>query len=537
MQADFYLDYDVLSVGQAHKVYLMARLMSGPVPASPQRLPLNLGLVIDRSGSMAGDKIAYTRQAAQFLVQNLGPKDTLSVILYNHEVEVLLPPQQLVYKDPVVQRLSEIKTGGTTNLSGGWLEGCNLVSQNLDEGQLNRVIIMSDGLANRGITDQSRLVALAQQKREQGVSTTTMGLGADFNEDLLIAMADAGGGAFYFIESPEVAPLIFQEELRGLLSMVGQNLAVQLEFGDHVDEVRQLNAYPSDTSLKHVSYRLGDIYADEMKTIVLELSISALEKLGMVEVATLRFEYDELSDNGSQHRSIELPIHVKVVPYAALLPPPNKDVRRSVLLLQAAQARREAVHAADKGDFLEASQVLRAVADDIEQSQIISPELDEERDALLKQASEMESGDNYDKYSRKSMQTQAFYTMTDWHEGTQHLRTREMERVFKKPAVEKKPGVAPLFMSWNNRQFPLDADLIRIGRASKNDIVIDRRSVSRFHSQITRLVDGLVLEDLSSTNGTFVNDTRLEGQPHTLSVGDVVRFGDEQVIFHDAPLE
>ncbi|MBI5671335.1 MAG: FHA domain-containing protein [Chloroflexi bacterium] len=537
MLADFYLDYDRLTAGQAHTIYLMARLMSGPAPASQRRLPLNLGLVIDRSGSMAGDKIAFTRQAAQFLVQNLGPNDTLSVVLYNHEIETLQPPQRVTHKDAITQRIGAIKTGGTTNLSGGWLEGCNLVAQNLGGEQLNRVIIMSDGLANRGITDSARLVALAQQKREQGISTTTMGLGADFNEDLLMAMADAGGGAFYFIESPEVAPLIFEEELRGLLSMVGQNLSVQLEFSDYIDAVRQLNAYPSETGAKHVAYRLGDIFADEVKTLVLELSIPALAEVGEYRVATLRFDYDELTPDGSHHRTLELPIRVTVVPYAALLPPPNKDVRRSVLLLQAAQARREAVQAADRGEFVEASQVLRSVAEAIEESQIISPDLEEERNALLVQASEIESGDSYDKLSRKFMQTQAFYTMTDWHEGTQNLRTREMERVVKPSPIIKKPGVIPTLLVWNNRQYPLDKDLIRIGRAAQNDIIIDRRSVSRFHGQITRQNDALVLEDLSSTNGTYVNEIRLEGQPHTLSVGDVVRFGDEQVIFHDAPPE
>ncbi|HEX2905810.1 MAG TPA: VWA domain-containing protein, partial [Phototrophicaceae bacterium] len=357
MQADFFLDYDEVPVGQAHKVYLLARLMSGPAPAYQRRLPLNLGLVIDRSGSMAGEKIAYTRQAAQFVVQNLGANDLLSVVLYNHDIEVLLPPQTLGNKDTVIQRLGGIKTGGTTNLSGGWLESCNLVAQNQAADRLNRVIIMSDGLANRGITDQARLVGLAQKKREQGISTTTMGLGADFNEDLLMAMADAGGGAFYFIESPEVTPLIFQEELRGLLTTVGQNLVVQLEFGEHTEAVRQLNAYPSETGTQHVAYRLGDIFGDEMKTLVLELSLPAFEQAGEQQVAVLRFEYDELTESGSQRHRLEFPIRVKVVPYSGLLPAPRQDVRRSVLLLQAAQARRDAVQAADQGNFSEASQV------------------------------------------------------------------------------------------------------------------------------------------------------------------------------------
>src|SRR5690606_14751727 len=145
--------------------------------------------------------IAYTRQAAQFLVQNLGTRDLLSIVLYNEGVETLLQPEYVTNKDSIIQRILSIKAGGMTNLSGGWLQGCNLVAQNMIDDSLNRVILMSDGLANRGITATLKLVDLARQKKDAGITTTTMGLGADFNEDLLMEMADAGGGAFYFIES------------------------------------------------------------------------------------------------------------------------------------------------------------------------------------------------------------------------------------------------------------------------------------------------------------------------------------------------
>ncbi|MCL4255496.1 MAG: VWA domain-containing protein, partial [Anaerolineae bacterium] len=90
MQADFILDYDVLKVNVAQKIYLMARVVSGEAIHQQKRRPLNLSLVVDKSGSMAGDKIDYTRQAAQFLVQNLGVNDTLSIVLYNDTVETLL---------------------------------------------------------------------------------------------------------------------------------------------------------------------------------------------------------------------------------------------------------------------------------------------------------------------------------------------------------------------------------------------------------------------------------------------------------------
>ncbi len=409
MQADFALEYDVLTVEQSQKLYLMARLASGPAPDNQRRRPLNLSLVIDRSGSMGGDKIAYTRQAAQFLVQNLGARDFLSIVLYNEAVETLLQPESVTHKDAINQRIATIKAGGMTNLSGGWLQGCNLVATNWRSDYLNRVILMSDGLANRGITSPLKLVSMAQQKHDDGISTTTMGLGADFNEDLLMAIADAGGGAFYFIESPEVAPLIFEEELRGLLSLVGQNLVVSIEPTPDVTHVSQLNAYNMHTDGTSVSFDLGDVFGDEVKTLVLELVIPALKSAGQHQIATLRFEYDEIRENGTEHRILEQPVYVNVDVPSELPAPPNPEVRRSVLLLQAAQARREAVAAADKGEFGHASQVLRRAAENIDQSEVVNEELAEEKSALLKQASEMERGhEYYTNYSRKVMATLSY---------------------------------------------------------------------------------------------------------------------------------
>jgi Ca-activated chloride channel homolog len=518
MRADFVLDYDVLTVEQPHKMYLMARLISGSAPIDKRRRPLNLSLVIDRSGSMAGDKINYTKQASQILVQNLGAQDTLSIVLYNEGVETLLAPEAVQRKDLISQRIDTIKAGGTTNLSGGWLEGCNYVAQNREDERINRVILMSDGHANRGVTQMDKLVALAQQKANDGISTTTMGLGEDFNEDLMIAMAHAGGGAFYFIESPEVAPLIFQEELQGLLSVVGQNLVISVEMTDDVLAVHQLNAYPMHSDGRRVSFRLGDVFGDEVKALLLELSIPALKEVGQKQIGVLRFEYDELLESGSLHRVLELPININIAPEGRLPAPANEEVSQSVLLLKAAQARREAVSAADKGNYQTASEILRNVAQSIEDSQILSAELQEERSALLKQADDLEQGeDAYDSYSRKMMSTQSIYTMTDKHSATQALRIRDFERQAKanEPQIEKQAG-----------------DLIRMGRAPQNEIVINARGVSRFHCQLKREGDQLILEDLNSTNGTMVEGVALKS-PYTLSVGDEIYLCNERLVFHN----
>lgn len=546
MQADFYLDYDVLTVDRPQKLHLMAHLTAGSAPDDTRRRPLNLSLVIDRSGSMAGEKIDYTRQAAQFLVQNLSARDLLSIVLYNDTVETLLMPERVQRKDIISQRIATIKASGTTNLSSGWLEGVRLVNQNLDEAYLNRVILMSDGLANRGVTSTDQLVTMTAQKFAEKVSTTTMGLGADFNEDLMMAMANAGGGAFYFIESPEVTPLIFQEELQGLLNVIGQNFTVTVELTDDVLMVNQLNAYPMHTDGRRVSFRLGDVFGDEVKGLLLEISVTGLQTPGMRQIATLKFEYDELHERGVQHRIWEKPIYVRVEP-GEIKALPNVEVRQSVLLLKAAQARRLAVKEADRGQFGTAAQILREVAKSIEAEVESSVPLAEEHKALIQQAVEMEKGEsNYTGYSRKTMSTQAFYTMTSRHEDTVMLRLREMERQpdrktqtnIEIPAasdeikVEKRQGVVPTYVTWKEKTFSLKGDLIRIGRSTHNEIVISAGGVSRFHCQIRREGNQFLLEDLGSTNGTMVSGVLLTAA-HRLEVGDIAYLCDEKLIFHD----
>lgn len=551
MRADFSLDYDVLTVEHPQKLFLMARFEAGEGFSDALRRPLNLSLVIDRSGSMAGDKIDYTKQAAQFLVQHLGSRDTFSIVLYNDKVETLLAPEIVSNKDTVTQLIDKIRVRGTTNLSGGWLEGCQHVAKNLSQQSLNRVILMSDGLANRGITERATLISIAEQKRREGVSTTTMGLGKDFNEDLMMDMANAAGGAFYFIESPEVTPSIFQEELSGLLSIVGQNLTITITPTGYVSTLRQLNAYSVDLDGKMTTFRLGDIFANEVKTLVLELDVPAMEKLGEQQIATIRFEYDEVIKGATKHHIQDSPVIVNIKSKDASLVQPNPDVTHSVLLLQAAQARQEAVKAADKGNYNRASTVLRNMAEKIDSSVVESQELKEEKDALLEQAKKMEHGEEtYNEYSRKTMSTQAFYTMTSRHDDTIMLRLREYQRkggVDKKKetseyeaakvddedkAIVKKQGVNPTYLTWNNQRFDFKGDIIRLGRSSHNEITINQQGVSRFHAHIQRVDNKFMFEDLNSTNGSIFDGELLE-QAHELSVGDIVYLCDEKLIFRD----
>ncbi len=523
MEADYVLDYDVLSMAREHRLYLMARIQAGPPPDAASRRPLNLSVVLDRSSSMAGDKIEYVKKAAQFLVQRLSGRDCFSLVTYNEAVSVDSPPGPVLHKDAVNHAIQAIRPSGTTNLSGGWLKGCQLVEQNAAEGQINRVLLLTDGLANEGVTDPARLAAMARQKREEGVTTTTMGVGLGFNEDLLTRLASEGGGAFYYIDNPDQAPRIFTEELADLMSVVGQNLTITLTLSPDVKMVTQLNAYPADVRGREIVFHLGDMYGDEIKRLLLELAIPALRTLGQVEVARLRFDYDELGQERVAHRTMDLPILVNVAPEEAFAgQAPNAEVVRSALLLRAARAREEAVRYADLGDFDGASQVLTQAADAIWAADLDDEELEAEHNMLREEAIDMEMGaQRYDTHTRKISTTRAYYGA---HDRDQSETTAMHGRLkSSRPALERH-GPPPTQLTWKRESRDLDGAGLSLGRAADNDIVIPEDTVSSYHCQLVREGDDWILEDLNSTNGTFANGGRVKGR-FRLSVGDVLTVG------------
>lgn len=527
MKADYLIDFDVIWQAQEHTLNLMLRLDAGRLASLVERRPLNLSVVLDRSGSMEGDKLAYVKKATQFLIKHLGADDRFSLVSYDDVVKVEWEPSPVQTKDAIDRVVEGIYTGGSTNLSGGWLQGCQLVVAGQADNQVNRVLLLTDGLANRGVTEVERLAAMARQKREEGITTTTLGVGMDFNEDLLMQMAAEGGGAFYFIDNPDQAPTIFAEELENLLSVVGQNVTVTLTLRPDVEVVRQFNTYPVAVEGRKLTYRLDDLYADEIKVLLVQLRIPALDKLGDMELAQLVIDFDEMGADQVTHRRIEQSITVQLVDkLEAADQSPDPEVEKNVLLLGAARARDDAMRQADSGDFTGAASTLSGAADAIEQSDLDDPDLQTEHNRLREEVVDMEFGaQRYDSHMRKATATYSFHSTGSTHSkigmsGDLHLRRKMMQE-----ALERS-GETPTELLWlKSESLNLTAvDLVTIGRADDNDIVIADDNVSAHHCVIQRDGSDLNLEDLGSKNGTFANGGQVS-QRFRLSAGDVVSVG------------
>lgn len=172
------------------------------------RRPLSLSMVIDRSGSMSGAPLKHATEAAGLLVRQLAPTDTLSVVVYDNHVTTIVDAQPCDDPGAIIKKIQAIKPGGATNLHGGWERGCELAKKS-ERDAVRRVLLLTDGQANVGVTDPKKLIAESREQAGDGVITTTLGFGRDFQEDLLIGMAEAGRGNFYYIETPEDATQVF----------------------------------------------------------------------------------------------------------------------------------------------------------------------------------------------------------------------------------------------------------------------------------------------------------------------------------------
>jgi Ca-activated chloride channel family protein len=368
MEANIRLDHELLAVEGEHTVHAMLELSAPAGPTNKPRPPLRLALVIDRSGSMGGPKLEVAKQCASYLVHRLAPTDHLALVTYDDEVELVSP--LVPVNQALLSAIAAVFAGGSTNLSGGWLKGLEELKRPGEPGP-RKILLLTDGLANVGVTDPGSLVTLARNASAAGVGTTTIGFGDGFDEDLLTAMADAGGGNGHYAATPDEAPSIFAQEFEGLVKLVAQNLSVEIRPSQDVKMLGVLNEYPEVAMPGGVQIQMGDVYGEERRRAVFELHIPEVAKLGVQTVAEVVVRYVSVGEDIAAHE-LTLPITVNMVSTdEAKAAKPNKEVVEEVVVLKAALAQEEARKLADAGDFRSARQRLMTSAQEL---RVMAPE-------------------------------------------------------------------------------------------------------------------------------------------------------------------
>ena len=240
-----------------------------------QVTPLNLALVIDRSGSMdAPDKWPYLQQSLRVFFRSLDPDDIVAVVGYDDQAEVALPAQHVGDGRWIERTIERLHPRGYTNLHSGLMLGFQEVDKNFDIRRNNRVILLTDGIANRGITDPAQIAGEALAYNERGIYLSTIGLGLDFNDELLSQLARQGKGAYHFIDSAEEMDKVFRREVAGLVEKAAREAAVTVYPGQGVEMVA-LTGYDGRPPAGPVQITMQELGAGDGQVLMAQLQVSS----------------------------------------------------------------------------------------------------------------------------------------------------------------------------------------------------------------------------------------------------------------------
>ncbi|HJS24711.1 MAG TPA: VWA domain-containing protein [Pyrinomonadaceae bacterium] len=412
-KVEFFTPHAKLEAEREQTVDVLIRITPPALNPDPANRPnwkgrpdLNLSLVLDRSGSMEGEKMIRAREAAMFCVDQMLPSDRLSVVTFDDRIDVLFPSELVTNKQSMKDLIARVTARGSTALHEAWVRGGLTVSERMLDQGINRVVLITDGLANVGITNTDEIVTQAMGLYQRGVSTSTIGIGADFNEDLLMPMAQSGGGNAWHVVEPNDMQQIFQVELEGLIAQFAHTVSLSLIPADGVRIVDVLNDFDLTETGR---YRLPNLQAGSPLDIVVQLRAGAEEIGTQMRLLDLRLGFTP-----QDAKNAEVLKQAHTVEFASRSEvegsPANQEVIKTVQFLMNARARNEAMKRLDQGDYAGAQVVLgsaveatRAACADFASMPAVMEEM-----AALEETSRSLTDRLKDKMSRKKLAYQAY---------------------------------------------------------------------------------------------------------------------------------
>ncbi len=285
------IDRAILPAGGSQKAVVKVTLDAPPPPQKSTRPAVNLAIVLDRSGSMAGKKLERAKDAAIEALRHLGPMDMFSVVVYDHNVSTVVSAQHAKNIEWIEGRIRQIRPGGNTALFGGVSQGASEVRKNLEGNYVHRIILLSDGLANVGPSSPEDLGRLGVALIKESISVTSIGVGTDYNEDLMTRLSQNSDGNTYFVETSRDLPRIFTAELGDVLSVVAKKVQVIIECPD---DVKPLNIIGRDGRIrgKIVELSLNQLYGSQEKYALIEVEISGGKSGEKKDIAYVNINYE-----------------------------------------------------------------------------------------------------------------------------------------------------------------------------------------------------------------------------------------------------
>ncbi|MDB4673360.1 VWA domain-containing protein [Verrucomicrobiales bacterium] len=347
-------DQGAVVTGSTTEVVLKIQVNGHEIASKKNRLPLNIAVVLDRSGSMSGTKLEQAKQAASHLVRQLGAADRFSLVTYDTEVNILIPPAPVLEPAPLLTRISGIQTGGSTALYAGVAEGAAQLKTFLSAERVNRVILLSDGIANVGPSSPAEISALGRSLASSGIPVTTVGLGADYQEDVLSSLAEASDANYYYVADIEKLPEVFGKEFDELQSIVARDVKIQINCGEGVTPIGFAGR---DAGTSTVTF--GSLSANQQRDIYFRCKVAANQSIDLQDIATISTTYtgiDGVAANASTPARLEIVATSKEAESRQ-----NAGVRADYEILTSNFGKREAIAAADAGQHKEAKSQLSSL--------------------------------------------------------------------------------------------------------------------------------------------------------------------------------
>jgi Ca-activated chloride channel homolog len=403
-------DKSALQANETQKVVAKVTLKAALPTDARDRSPVNLAVVLDRSGSMRGEKIEKAKEAAVEALKRLTPQDVFSLVIYDHIVETLIPAQHVKDIDAIASKIKSIEARGSTALFGGVSEGAREVRKHIEDKFVHRVILLSDGLANVGPSSPDELGRLGAALLKEGISVTTVGVGMDYNEDLMTKLSQNSDGNSYFVESGKDLPKIFAAELGDVLSVRAKRVTIVVECPDGVKPTSIIGREGRIIGRK-AEISLNQLYGGQEKYALLELEVPAQAPKAALELAQVKVRFDD--PIVGKPETVETVARVR---FSADKSEVEKSVNASVATAYAstlnALTQERAILMADKGNVKEAAEELKKSA-----SKLRSIGLRYSDPSLVKQADEQAAGAKdiekrgWGTKSRKELRTDSYQNM------------------------------------------------------------------------------------------------------------------------------
>lgn len=348
----------LLEADKKQTVFVKVGLRGHEIPMSTKRAPVNLAMVIDKSGSMSGEKIEQAKLAALQAVDRLRSDDIISIVAYDGSVQVLVPATRASDTEFIRNGIRQLSAGGSTALYAGVCKGAGEVRKFLERNRVNRVILLSDGQANVGPQTPGALGELGSSLVKEQISVTTIGLGLNYNEDLMARLAMMSDGNHAFVEHPNDLARIFDCEFGDVLSVVAQQVEVRIRCSGGTRPVRVLGR-EADIQGQLVIARLNQLYSRQEKYIMLEVEIPARAAGESMTVADVDVAYDNIATRNHDRLASSVGARF-TASERETIDNMNKEVMAEAIMQVGVEENKRAVELRDKGMILEAQQVLTA---------------------------------------------------------------------------------------------------------------------------------------------------------------------------------